>query len=105
MLPSGLGGFSQLTARLVVGGVTGGSDSLDIDIDTSFNKASDGTDVWVEVISMTQATGATSSTSVEVRDGTATWADRMSVEVTVGAGATATGVYLTIVGSMAATTA
>lgn len=105
VLPSGLGNFNQLTCRVVVGDVTGGADTIDFDVDTSFTKDSAGNDVWTEVLSMTQNTGASSETKVEVRDGTATWADRFSLEVTVGAGATATGVNVTIIGANAATTA
>ena len=105
ILPPGLGAFSQVTVRVAVDACSGGSDAIDFDLDTSFTKDSTGAEDWVEVISMTQVTGATTETKVEVRDGTATWADRMSLKVTVAAGATATGVDVTIIGSNAATTA
>ena len=102
-LPRGLGAFNQVTVRLVVGGVTGGSDTFDIDLDTSFTEGATTAGVrdWVEVISMTQASAATSETKYDVRDGSTSWGDVNSIEVTVGTGATATGVFLTVVGANA----
>lgn len=105
ILPPGLGAFSQVSVRVAVDACSGGSDAIDFDLDTSFTRDSTGVEDWVEVLSCTQVTGATTETKVEVRDGTATWSDRMSLEVTVATGTTASGVDVTIIGSNAATTA
>lgn len=99
--PAGLGGFNQIIVRAVTTGCSGGADTLDFDLDTSFTTDASGVEEWVEVISMTQVTGATTETKYEVRDGSTGWADRFSLEVTVGAGATATGVSVTVIGANA----
>lgn len=99
--PPGLGGFNQIIVRVVTTGVSGGSDAIDFDLDTSFTRLGDGSDEWVEIISMTQATGATTETKYYLRSATQGWADRISLEVTVAAGATATGVSVTVVGANA----
>lgn len=101
VLPPGLGGAGQVIVHVKVGDVTGGSDAIDFDLDTSYTVTAAGVEEWTEVLSMTQNTAASSETKYAVRTASAGWADRCSLEVTVAAGATATGVSVTVVGASA----
>jgi hypothetical protein len=100
-LPTGLGSCAQVLVHVKVGDVTGGSDAIDFDLDTSYTKTAAGVEEWTEVLSMTQNTAASSETKYAIRTASVGWGDRMSLEVTVAAGATATGVSVTIVGANA----
>ena len=92
----GWGHYNQIAARLVVGDVTGGADTFDVKI--QFRTVGS---TWVDLITFTQATGATSETKIVVRDATNWWTDEIRVVYTVGAGATATGVDLIVTGAVA----
>jgi len=91
----GFGHYSQIIAKLVAGGVTGGSDTLDCKL--QFYIAG----TWVDVVGggFTQLTAAGSQTLYIVRTASVGWTDRMRVVTVVGAGATATGVVLEIAGA------
>jgi Tfp pilus assembly protein PilX len=98
----GLGKFNHLALRLEVGGVSGGSDALDVKLQTQFTGTKgSGSGVWTDVITMTQATGATTETKYEVKDGSTGWGDKCRVVIVTATGATATGVYINVIGSNA----
>lgn len=93
---TGFGLYSQLTARLEVGGVSGGADTYDCKIQTQLGED------WIDLITFTQATGATDETVIVQRTEATSWSNRLRVVQTIGASATATGVRLTLVGAMGA---
>lgn len=90
---TGFGSYPHLAAKLTVGGVSGGSDAFDCKIQYYIN------DGWVDLITFTQATGATSELKIFQRKSDVTWTDKMRVVTVTATGATATGVKLTLVGA------
>lgn len=86
--------FTQLGVRLNVGGVTGGADTFDFKVQTKL-----GND-WVDIITMTQATAATSETKWILPTTSLGWSNQLRCVATVGAGATATVVDATVIGRM-----
>ncbi len=86
---------SQLMLRLEVGGVTGGADTLDFKVQYKIGTT------WVDLITMTQATAATTETKIIIRTASVGWTDEIRYVATVGAGATATGVVAELHGFVA----
>ncbi len=93
---SGWGNYGQLIARLVVGDVT--TTSADT-FDVKFQSLVSGE--WIDVPSMgfTQAAAATTETKLVIRSTTLWWGDRLRAVLDCGAGATASGVKLTLIGA------
>lgn len=91
----GFGHMSQIIAKLVAGGVTGGSDTLDCKLQYYI------AGTWVDVVGggFTQLTAGGSQVLYIIRTALVGWTDQMRVVTVVGAGATATGVVLEVSGA------
>ena len=94
----GFGRCNQIALRIEAGDVTGGADTLDCKLQYRI------AGTWVDLITMTQLTAAGGETKVLTRSATLAtgfWTDDLQVVLTVGAGATATGVDVVVVGAVA----
>ena len=97
-LPAGFGHFNQLTMRVEVATVTGGSDALDVKL--QYRMAG----TWLDVTggAVTQMTAADTETVIVARSTAATtWSDDLKLVVVVAAGATATVLECELVGAVA----
>jgi hypothetical protein len=87
------GDYNQLFARLQVATCTGGADTLDVKIQTLIGED------WIDLTDLvfTQVTAAaTGETKIALRSSSVAWTDRLRAVIAPGAGATATGVYLSV---------
>ena len=96
---TGFGAYPHLSARLDTTGVSGGADTFDCKIQYRWTGGASANQ-WIDLITFTQATGATAETKIVQRKSDTTWTNEMRVVTACGAGATATGVYVTLVGGL-----
>lgn len=106
-LPAGLGGFSELVIVLSAAEVSGGDDTLNAKVQTTFTRDSDGEDEWLDVAMASELSAGSGGEPqpVAFTRSEVVWSSRNRVVVEAGDGTTATGVAVTVVGSMSAAAA
>lgn len=94
----GWGDFNQLTLRVEVATVTGGSDAYDCKLQTKMGNT------WVDITgaAVTQMTGADTETVIVQRSEALSWGDEIRTVEVVAAGATVTLVDVFVLGAQSA---